>query len=348
MLPCGVYNRNYREDMAIVRTRFHWGLLIAVMVLLAAIPFFGTYYWLTLIIFMCIFIINTLGLNILLGYAGQISLGQSAFMGVGAYASALLTAKAGIPFLVSLPLSGIVSGAVGLIFGFPSVRVKGFYLALVTLGAQFILVYVIEHLEMTGGTNGMVCPFASIGPIVFDTPSKIYWLTVAVTVIMIFFANNLTRTRVGRALIAVRDNDIAGEVLGVNVSRYKLLAFFVGCFFAGISGSLWAHYLTSIHPDQFPLSNSILYLGAIIVGGIGTLFGAITGAIVMRGLDEILRIATPALADIFPAWGANIAPALGPMVYGLMIIVFLIFEPRGLVHAWQRLKLSIQLWPFPY
>ncbi len=348
MPPCGVYSRNYAEDMAIVRTPFQWGILIVLLLLLALFPSFATYYWLTLMIFMCIFVINTLGLHILLGLAGQISLGHSAFMGVGAYTSAILTAKAGIPFLVALPLSGIVTGLVGLIFGFPSVRVKGFYLALVTLGAQFILVYVFEHLEITGGTNGMTCPFASIGPLVLDTPAKIYWLTMAVTGVMIFFTLNLTRTRVGRALIAVRDNDLAAEVLGVDVVYYKLLAFFIGCFFTGIAGSLWAHYLTSVHPDQFPLYNSILYLGAIIVGGIGTLFGAITGAIVMRGFDEAIRIATPALADLFPTLGANIAPAVGPMVYGLVIMIFLIFEPRGLHHAWERLKSSIRLWPFAY
>lgn len=348
MLRCGVYNRTYAEDMAVVRTPFHWGILLIALVSLASIPLFGTYYWLTLIIFICIFVMNTVGLNILLGCAGQISLGHSAFMGIGAYTSAILTAKAGFPFLLALPLSGITSGLVGLIFGFPSVRVKGFYLALVTLGAQFILVYIIEHLDITGGTNGMVCPFASIGPLVLDTPAKIYWLTMTVTILMVFFAHNLMRTRVGRAFIAVRDNDIAAEVLGINVRSYKLLAFFIGCFYAGIAGSIWAHFLTSLHPDQFPLYNSIIYLGAIIVGGIGTLFGAITGAIVMRGFDELIRIVTPALAEIFPTWGANIAPALGPMVYGLVIMIFLIFEPHGLAHAWERLKTSLKLWPFAY
>ena len=348
MPPCGIFNRSYREDMAVVRTPLQKGLLVAALLFLAAIPLFGTYYWITLLIFMCIFIINTLGLNILLGFAGQISLGQAAFMGVGAYTSAILTAKAGVPFLLALPLSGVASGVIGLIFGFPSVRVKGFYLALVTLGAQFILMYVIDHLEITGGTNGMTCPFASIGSLVLDTPAKIYWLSMAVTVLMTFFAYNLTRTRVGRAFIAMRDNDIAAEVLGVDGVSYKLLAFFIGCFYAGIAGSLWAHFLTSIHPDQFPLSNSILYLGAIIVGGIGTWFGAIAGAIVIRGFDEVIRIAVPALANVFPTLGANIAPAIGPMVYGLVIMIFMIFEPHGLAHAWERIKSSIKLWPFAY
>ncbi len=348
MPRCGVFNLSYREDMALLRTPREKGLLIAALIFLGAVPFFATYYWTTLLIFICIFVINTLGLNILLGFAGQISLGQSAFMGVGAYTSAILTAKAGVPFILALPLSGIASGVIGLVFGIPSVRVKGFYLALVTLGAQFILMYVIDHLDITGGTNGMTCPFASIGPLVLDTPAKIYWLTMTITIVMTILAYNLTRTRVGRAFIAVRDNDIAAEVLGVDVVSYKLLAFFVGCFYAGVAGSLWAHFLTSLHPDQFPLSNSILYLGAVIIGGIGTWFGAVAGAVVIRGFDEIIRIAIPALANVFPTLGANIAPAVGPMVYGLVIMLFMIFEPHGLAHVWERIKSFIKVWPFAY
>jgi branched-chain amino acid transport system permease protein len=348
-MPSGVYNRNYREALAIVRTRFRLGLLIGLAIFLASLPLIGGYYLVNLIILMCIFIINTLGFNILLGFAGQINLGHAAFMGVGAYTSAILTSKVGVPFLVSLPLSGLVSGVVGLIFGIPSMRVKGFYLALVTLGAHFILIYVFEHLRITGGTDGMVCSFASVGPFVFDTPSKICWLTMTVAAIMIFFANNLARTRMGRAFVGIRDNDIAAEVLGVNVFYYKLLAFFTGCFYAGISGSLWAHFVTSIHPDQFPFFDSILYLGAIIVGGIGTLFGAITGAILIKGLDEVTRVTVvPMIAESFPAWGASISSAIGPMIYGLVIIIFLIFEPKGLVRAWERVKLYFEVWPFGY
>ena len=347
MLPCGTYNRNYSEDMAVLRTRTHWGLLIALLAFLATIPLFAGYYWENLITLMCFFIINAVGLNILLGYAGQISLGQAAFMAVGAYASGILT-KQGVPFIVALPLAGLLAGGVGMVFGLPSVRVKGFYLALVTLGAHFIIIYILDHLKITGGTDGMACVFASIGGLVFDTPTKIYWLVITVTLILIFIAMNLTRTRVGRAFIAVRDNDIAAEVLGVNIARYKLLAFFIGCFYAGIAGALWAHYTTYLHPSQFHLGNGILYLGIIVVGGMGTLFGPIAGAVVMRGLDEVVMIVFPKLAEAFPGLGANIAPALGPMAFGLVFILFLILEPRGLVHGWNRLKSSIQHWPFSY
>lgn len=348
MLPCGTYSCNYSKDMAVLRTRSHWGLLIAFLVLLATIPLFAGYQLENFITLVCFFVINAVGLNILLGYTGQVALGQAAFMAVGAYTSGILTARAGIPFIVTLPLAGLVAGAAGIIFGLPSVRVKGFYLALVTLGAQFIIIYIVEHLKITGGTDGMTCPFASIGGLVLDTPSKIYWLVMAVTVILVLFAMNLMRTRVGRAFIAVRDNDIAAEVLGVNIARYKLLAFFIGCFYSGIAGALWAHYTTSLHPSQFPLHNGIFYLGIIVVGGMGTMFGPIAGAIVMRGLDEVVMIVFPKLAEAFPSLGANMAPALGPMAFGLVFILFLMFEPRGIAHGWRRLKSSVEHWPFTY
>jgi branched-chain amino acid transport system permease protein len=347
MLPCGIFSRNYRDELRVFRTRSSLGLFVGFLIMVALIPLFATYYWLTLINFLLIFIVNTLGMNILLGYAGQVNLGHAAFMGMGAYTSAILTGEAGLPFLVSLPLAGLVSGGFGVVFGFPSLRVKGFYLALVTLGAQFILVYIFEHLKITGGTDGMKCPFASIGPLVFDTAAKICWLVMAVTAIMIFAAYNIPRSRLGRALIGIRDNEVAAEVLGINVLHYKLVAFFLGCFYAGIAGSLWSHFLTSVHPDQFPFFDSILYIGSIIVGGIGSLGGAISGAIVIRGLDEVTRIGlVPMIVDWFPGLGPNVIQSFAPMVYGIVIIVFLVLQPKGLLDLWERVRNFMERWPF--
>ena len=348
MLPCGTYNPNYEVDMAIVRTRLQWGSLIALFLLLAVVPLFASRPILHLIILIFITIITVHGLNILTGYTGQISLGHAAFMAVGAYTSAILPARLGFSFWVALPCAGLTAGAIGLIFGLPALRVKGFYLALSTLGAQFIIMYVIEHLTITGGTDGMVCPFASIGNMVFATRQSYYYIVMALTVIMTFFAKNLVRTRVGRAFVAVRDNDLAAEVMGINVFFYKLLAFFTGCFYAGIAGSLWAHYLTAIHPAQFPLMNSIWYLGMVVVGGMGSTLGAILGVIFIKLLDEAVIILTPAIAAFFPGVGESMFACLGAMVFGLVVILMLIYEPRGLAHRWEMFKGSYRLWPFSY
>ena len=348
MLPTGTYNPNYDVDIAIVRTRLQWGLLIAFLALLFTVPLFAAPYILNWLILTFVAIIAVHGLNILTGYAGQISLGQAAFVAVGAYTSAILTAKLGFPFWVALPCAGLMAGVVGLFFGLPSLRVKGFYLVLATLGAQFIILYIIEHITITGGTNGMHCPSASIGGLVFDTRSSYYYVAMLLTVLMTFFAKNLARTRVGRALVAVRDNDVAAEVLGVNVFYYKLTAFFIGCFYAGIAGSVWAHYFQAVHPEQFPLMNSIWYLGMLVVGGMGSTLGAILGVIFIKFLDELVSIGTPLLADALPLLGENLFAAFGTIVFGLIIILFLIFEPRGLAHRWEVSKASYRLWPFSY
>lgn len=348
MLPCGTYNPNYDVDMAIVRTRLQWGLFIAMLILLMVIPLFASAYLLNLIILISIAIVAVHGISILMGYAGQVSLGHAAFMAVGAYTSAILTAKLGLPFWVALPCAGLSAAVVGLIFGLPSLRIKGFYIALSTLGAQFIIMYIIEHIAITGGTSGIHCPSASIGNFVFDTRESYYYIVIIVTILMTFFAKNLVRTRVGRAFIAVRDNDIAAEVLGINVFYYKLLAFFIGCFYAGIAGSLLAHYQATVHPEQFPLMNSIWYLGMVVVGGMGSTLGAILGTIFVKGLDELMVVSAPAIAAVFPAVAENLFAALGAMVFGLVIILFLIYEPRGLAHRWEVFKASYRLWPFSY
>jgi branched-chain amino acid transport system permease protein len=348
MLPTGTYNTNYEVDMAIVRTRLQWGLLITLFLLLGVFPMFASPYLLNFVILVAITIITVEGLNILTGYAGQISLGHAAFMAVGAYTSAIATQRLGIPFIIALPLAGIVTGIIGLIFGLPALRVKGFYLALSTLGAQFIIIYVIEHVAITGGTDGMHCPPASIGPLVFDTRQSFYYLAITITILMTFFAKNIARTRVGRAFVAIRDNDLAAEVMGIDVFYYKLLAFIIGCFFAGVAGSLWAHYFTAIHTEQFPMMNSIWYLGMLVIGGMGSAVGPIFGVIFFRGLEELITIGAPVLANIFPMIGGNIFAALGSIVFGLILMLFLIFEPRGLSHRWGVFKSSYRLWPFSY
>ncbi len=350
MLPSGTYNISYSQDMAIVRTRLQWAVLVAFLVALFALPRFASGHVLSILNGIGIMLIAVHGLNILTGYTGQISLGQAAFMAVGAYTSALLTARLHLPFWLALLGAGVSAGAVGLVFGLPSVRIKGFYLAMATLAAQFIIPWMFIHVraDITGGVSGMVVPPASLGGIVFKSQESMYFLVMGVAVAMTFFAKNLVRTRTGRAFVAIRDNDIAAEAMGINLFTYKLLAFFICSFYAGVAGSLWAHWMRAINPDHFTLMDSIWYVGMVIVGGMGSTLGAILGTTFLRLLSELVMTVSPQIGRLFPFLAANILAALGPMLFGLVIILFLIFEPRGLAHRWEVFKASYRLHPFAH
>lgn len=343
-LPCGTFNLSYAQDMAIVRTRMQWIILIAFIVFLLCLPMFMSSAWLAVLNLIGITLVAVLGLAIMTGYTGQISLGHSAFMGVGAYASACLASKVGLPFWVAMPLAGMFAGGVGLIFGAPSLRVKGLYLALATLAAQFILNWVFMHWAFLEGVRGVRAPAPSIAGFVFNTEARYYYIICIVGLIMLFFAKNITRTRMGRAFVAVRDNDIAAEVMGVDVFRTKLWAFFIGCFFAGVAGSLWAHYMNIAHYQHFSLMDSVWYLGMLIVGGLGGIMGPVFGVFLIRLLTEFVAIISPSI----PIVGEAEAATLGQMVFGLVVVLFLIFEPRGLLHRWEIFKTSYRLWPFAH
>jgi branched-chain amino acid transport system permease protein len=348
-LPCGTRNYDYAEDMSIIRTKTQWVLLIAFLIILFTIPLYSSNYWLRVLNLIGITIISVTGLNILTGYCGQLSIGHSGFMAVGAYTSAILTGKLGLSFPLAFLCSGLVAGIIGLIFGIPSVRVKGFYLAITTIAAYFIIIWVINHwTSVTGGFNGTSVPYASIGGLVFQSNFSLFYLIMVLAVIVIFLAKNLARTRVGRAFIAIRDNDLAAEVMGINLFYYKILAFFIGCFLAGIAGSLLAHSVGSITTDHFPFMDSILYVGMIIIGGLGTALGPILGAAFIRLLGVGVLFLSPALKTSFPMLPSGFTTGIAPMLFGLVIILFLILEPRGIAHRWNLFKASYRLWPFSY
>ncbi|MBI4303648.1 MAG: branched-chain amino acid ABC transporter permease [Chloroflexi bacterium] len=348
-LPSGVRNFSYAQDMAIMRTRTHWGFFIALLVLVSTAPLYLSGYWLGVANLIGITLIAVIGLNILIGYCGQLSIGHAGFMAVGAYTSAILTNRLELPFLVGLISAGLLAGFVGLIFGIPSVRVKGFYLAISTIAAQFIIIWVINHWSVTGGFVGLKVPYASIGGFVFKSEASQYYLIIGIVAICVFLAKNLSRTRVGRAFIAVRDNDLAAEVMGINLFYYKLLAFFIGCFLAGISGSLLAHWTGFMNAEYFSLSESILYIGMLIIGGLGTAVGPIFGVVIIRLLQQILSVQiVPFLETNFTGLPAGFATGVTPMVFGLAIILFLVLEPRGLAHRWNLFKSAYRLWPFSY
>ncbi|MGQ9652752.1 MAG: branched-chain amino acid ABC transporter permease [Thermodesulfobacteriota bacterium] len=346
--PCGTFDETYAKDMAIVRTWRHWATLIAALAALFLLPLWGPYYLVAFMNNLSVTIIAVLGLQIVSGYCGQISFGQAAFMAVGAYASAILTLKGGVSFWVALPLSGLLTGVFGLLGGAPSLRIKGFYLAMATIAIHFVTMWLILHLEITGATAGLNPAPPSIGSYSFDTDERIYYIIIPVMLIMTYGARNLARTRVGRTFVAIRDNDLAAQVMGVNLFYYKMLAFFISCVYAGIAGSLWAHMVQVVHPEQFTLLHALWYIGMLIVGGMGSIPGVFFGAVFIRILDELVLSVSPVLAGWFPWLGQAPAAALGVSAFGVVITVFLLREPRGLAHRWEIVKASTRLYPFAH
>ena len=346
MRPCGVFDKTYEKDIAIVRTWQHWTILLVAIAFLIVLPLFTPYYLMNLINFIFINVIVVLGLQIVMGYCGQISFGQPAFMAVGAYTSSILTLSYGFSFWLALPISGIIAGIVGLIGGAPSLRIKGFYLAMSTIAMFYVSIWVITHLDITGRNQGLTPPPPQLGSFSFNTDERMYYIIMIATLFMTFFARNLVRSRVGRAFVAIRDNDLAAEVMGVNLYYYKLLAFFISCFYAGIAGSLYAHWYMAITPEQFTLIHALTYIGAIIIGGMGSIPGVFFGVIFLQLLDELVLFGSPKLAQVFPWIGSAPAASLGVSAFGLVLILFLIYEPRGVAHFWEIFKASYRLYPF--
>jgi branched-chain amino acid transport system permease protein len=348
-LPSGVFQESYGQDMAIFRTRTQWLLLLAFLALLFTLPVYSSNRMMTIVTIMGITIISVLGLQILTGYCGQISLGHAGFMAVGGYVSAILTAKLGWPFWAALPCAGLGAGVVGIIFGLPSLKIKGFYLIMATVAAHFIIIWlVLQFYNVTGGSDGLSVPRPELGGLVFKSKASYFYLVMVFTCLAVYLAKNIVRTRAGRAFVAIRDNDLAAEVMGVNLWTYKLTAFFIGCVYAGVAGSLLVHYYSFIGTENFPFMNSVWYLGMLIVGGMGSITGAILGTVSLKLLDELVTVFGPTLAAIFPAVAAQAAASLGLIMRGLVIIIFLIFEPRGLVHRWEIIKSYYRRWPFSY
>ena len=233
-----------------------------------------------------------------------------------------------------------------MIFGLPSLKIKGFYLIMATIAAHFIIVWFILQLHgLTGGGDGFTVPRTDLAGIPLKSKRSFYYLVMAFACLATYTAQNVVRTRAGRAFVAIRDNDLAAEVMGINLWGYKLLAFFIGCVYAGVAGSLLVHYIAFASVDHFPFINSVWYLGMLIVGGEGSIAGAIFGAVSLKLLDELVTIVGPILSAVV---AAQAAASLSLIMRGLVIILFLIFEPRGLVHRWEIIKAYFKLWPFSY
>jgi branched-chain amino acid transport system permease protein len=273
-------------------------------------------------------------------------------MGVGAYGAVILYARYGMPLLPSLLGGGMLAAAVGALFGLPALRIKGFYLAVSTLAAQFVIEWVITHVKwISGGVFATIdTPPLRIGGWLLDTPVEKYYLTLAIVVGLTIFAKNLVRSRVGRAWMAIRDRDIAAEIMGISLFRYKLLAFAVSSFYAGVAGGLMSFtYYAAANIEEFNLLLSFRVLGMIIIGGMGSVLGSYLGA----GFIVLLPIF---INQVLGAFGkiagrlvtTDVLANTEFMVFGALIVLFLIMEPLGLARLWQTLKNYLRLWPFPY
>jgi len=342
----GNYKETYAADEAVFTSPTSRFWMAVLFIALAAFPFFAGPYLLYMANHTGVAIIAAVGLNILTGSAGQISLGHAAFVGVGAYTAALLTTRLGLPFLICLPLSGLSAAFFGVIVGAPSMRMKGLYLCIATLAAQMIFEFIFIHWEsLTGGIRGINVPAAEVFGFRLNTEFSFYFVTAPTVIIAVTAARNLFRTRVGRAFIAIRDRDISAEMMGINLFHYKLLAFGASSFYAGVAGCLNVYLLKIVTPEHFPLHESIRYLAMIIVGGLGSVLGAIYGAIFMTIIPEVLQSIMGLFQGLSPTIMSYLYP-LQTVVFGLLIVIFLVFEPHGLAEMWRRLKNYFRLWPF--
>jgi branched-chain amino acid transport system permease protein len=346
----GQFKTSYQADGQIFPIRQDRVALAALLVVaFGLVPMLASPYALSAILIpFLIFALAALGLNILTGYAGQLSLGTAAFMAVGAFASYNFVARIpGIPILLAFALGGLSAAAVGIAFGLPSLRIRGFYLAASTLATQFFVVWCltkIPYLTNYSASGVITAQKIAIFGYQFDTPGSKYLLVLGVVAVMALLAKNMIRSNVGRSWMAVRDMDVAAEVIGFRLMRTKLLAFAVSSFYCGVAGALYAFaYLGTVEPEAYNLDLSFRILFMIIIGGVGSVLGSFLGAAFIVLLPVVLNILAHGMG--LPT---NVASNLELMVFGALIIFFLIVEPHGLARLWQIGKEKLRLWPFPH
>lgn len=349
----GFYKTDYKSDMSMYPLPITRFAAIGMLILFAVVaPLIMSEYYLTLLSLVAISIVGALGLNILLGYTGQLSIGHAAFMSVGAYTAANLVTKFDLPFLITLPAGGLMAAAIGVIVGIPSLRIKGVYLAIATLAAQFIIEWIINHSpSISGGVQASIeIERPTLLGMKLDGPVELYYFLLIVAVIAIVATQNLIRSRIGRAFIAIRDQDIAAEIIGISVFKYKLYAFAISSFYAGVTGVLYTYYLGIASYEQFSLAVSIDYLAMIIIGGLGSILGSILGAFFITLLPIGIRLFMETVGAQFvePDVLAQSISQLRQILFGVLIIVFLIVEPDGLNRLWINIRNYFRVWPFSH
>ncbi len=335
-----IFKTDYEQDLRLFRhggQKFWYGVLGA---LLLAAPWWAGDYVMTQLHFVLIYSIVGFGLMLLTGFTGQISLGHAAFLAVGAYTEALLQAQ-GMPFVVSITSAALLSAAVGIIVGLPALRLKGIYLAIATLAFNVIVEEITARWHsLTGGNEGMLVKAVRVMGYALETDAQFYYLCLALTVICALACINLLRSPTGRAFIAIRDSEISASCMGVNLAKYKTMAFAISAALTGVGGALYAHKVGFISPEQFGLFQSIELITIVILGGVGFLHGAVLGAAFIIVLPQLISIAKGWLPE-------GTAPSgLQAVVFGLVLILFIIFEPLGLYGRWLKIRAWFELFPF--
>ncbi len=349
--------RDYYEDIQLLDSKVVWFWFLMLIASLIILPFLIPNYYIYMANYMAINIIVTVGLNILVGYTGQISLGHAGFFAIGAYMTVLSMTVLHLPFLPALVLAAMIAAFFGFILGLPALRLEGPYLAIATLGFGMAIIQVIGRWQIFGGRMGLEAPppnlYQPFGSYILESDRQLYFLIIPIAFLLTMAARNLMKTRVGRAFIAIRDSDIAAETMGVNLVFYKTLAFAVSAFYAGIAGGLMAFLLGFISPSSFTFILSIYFLAFVIVGGLGSIFGSIMGGVVMTWLmltlDKVQEL--PHLGTLLISFSErwmNPAglPNIASIVFGLIIILIVVFEPLGLYGFWIRTKIYWKTWPF--
>jgi branched-chain amino acid transport system permease protein len=345
--------RDYYEDIQLLDSKVLWFWFMMLIASLIILPFLIPNYYIYMANYMAINVIVTIGLNILVGYTGQISLGHAGFFGIGAYVTVLSMTNLHIPFPLALVLAAMVAAFFGFILGLPALRLEGPYLAIATLGFGMAITQVIGRWQIFGGRMGLESPTLNLFSYKIESDRQLYFLIIPVAFLLVLAARNLMKTRVGRAFIAIRDSDIAAETMGVNLVFYKTLAFAISAFYAGIAGGLFAFLIGFINPSTFNFILSIYFLAFVIVGGLGSIFGSIMGGIVMTWLmlvldkvQELPYLGTVLLSFSERWMSVTGLPNIASIIFGLIIVLLVVFEPLGLYGFWIRTKIYWKTWPF--
>ena len=336
-----IFKTNYEQDIRLAKHggQVFWYAALLLALLLA--PAIVSEYWLAQVTFILIYGIVGLGLMLLSGFTGQFSLGHAAFLGVGAYAQAALTG-AGVPFALAIAAAAGIAAAVGVIVGLPALRLKGIYLGIATLAFGFIVEEVFARWEsVTGGNAGKHLKDPNLFGLTLESGEAFYYLCLVLAVLATLGVLNLLRSPTGRAFVAIRDSEISAQSMGIQLARFKTLSFAISAALAGVGGALYAHKLKFISPDQFGVLQSIDLILMVVIGGLGSVHGAFLGAIFLITMPQVIALAKDHLPDAIA-----LAPGLQGVVYGVVLIAFVLFEPLGLYGRWLKLRTWFQLFPF--
>jgi branched-chain amino acid transport system permease protein len=331
---------HYYQDIRLFKYRSTFFWYLALVAGSFVLPSLLDDYLISQLTFIAMYSIAAVGLMLLTGYTGQVSMGHAAFFAIGSYTSAILTAH-GVPFLLALPLAGIFAGIVGGLIGRPILHLTGLYLAIATMGFAFILDEVLVRWEsLTKGNLGYYLKPPSIGPLVFDTELRFYYLSLIILILTLLAAKNILRAPLGRAMIAIRDSEVASEAIGINLARFKTMAFAVSAFFTGMAGCLYAHKVLFINPESYTIVLSVELLAMVIIGGLGSLHGAVFGAAFFIFLPQLIIMTK----DYLPKYIQN-QTGLEPALFGLLIVLVMLFEPMGLYGRWLKTKFYFEMFP---